>query len=367
MMQGMPDISRQLISEEDIKFRLGSIFVDSIVLTTDFTIKVVSHNVLDVLEFSTEELSGKSINYLTHQTHLQTRLQKALRAGFFEDVQDRLFTKGNKPMQVKLSGFYLGLVSDLNGYIILKVHFEDRQEALRQEATSRTELDKFIYRTSHDLRGPLATIRGLVNLIKLRQDDSEIDTLVNMIDVHAQKLDDRLFQLFYLAGHDDASQTPRGCLHLETLVTNLRETLTHHPMRRSVQLHIGPCTNDEVWGVNEFLVMAVLNNLLLYLLGLSAEGEGTSVSIEFECGDEVLVVHVQASGFETNGQIRKAIRQPNFIYQDLLNHPMLVNYYAAKKMTDQLKGFLSINFLPERVQTLYLSIPRSAERQLALL
>ncbi len=367
-MQGaQPDISRQLISEEDIKFRLGSIFVDSIVLTTDFVIKVVSHNVLDVLEFSTEELCGKNINYLTHQTHLQTRLQKALRAGFFEDVQDRLFTKANKPMQVKLSGFYLGLVSDLNGYIILKVHFEDRQETFRQEANSRTELDKFIYRTSHDLRGPLATIRGLVNLIKLRQDDSEIDTLVNMIDVHAQKLDDRLFQLFYLAGNDDNHQTPRGCLHLDTLVTNLKETLTHHPMRGHVVLQVGACATNEVWGVNEFLVMAVLNNLLLYLLGMPVAGGSPSVALEFECGDEVLVVHIQAIGFETNAQVRKAIRQPNFIYQDLLNHPMLVNYYAAKKMTDQLKGFLSVNFLPERTQTLYLSMPRSVERQLSLL
>ncbi len=352
----MTDISRQLISEDDIKYRLASIFVDSIVLTNEFTIRVVSRNVLDILEFSAEELVGKNINYLTHQTVLQIRLQKALKAGFFEDIHEQIFTKGNETRQVKISGFYLGLVSDLNGYIILKVRFIEKSEMSTETMSSRSELDEFIYRTSHDLRGPLATIRGLVNLVKLRKDNSEVDALIEMIDVNAQKLDDHLFRLFYLSSALAAPTPPRGCLHIETLIRSLHETHSNHPTLNPPELIIGPCNKNEIWGVNEFLVMALLNNLLLYLIGLPDQQPGR-IFCEFEKREDHFIACICAKGFPLAASIRKAIQQPSFIYHDLLKYPLLVNYYVAQKMSYQLQGLLAIEFQAASSQKLHVSIP----------
>jgi len=97
-----------------------------------------------------------------------------------------------------LSGFYLGLISDLTGYIVLRIKPVDEINLLnRQLERSRQELDEFIYRASHDLRGPLATIRGLTNIMKLQKPNDEMKSLIAMLETSATKMDNRLSRLHY--------------------------------------------------------------------------------------------------------------------------------------------------------------------------
>src|SRR5690606_25604869 len=99
--------------------------------------------------------------------------------------------------------------SDINGYIILKVKVLEDSTFLKKELiTKKRELDSFIYRTAHDLRGPIATIKGLVNLLKMRNSEHEVDELTSLIEIHANKLDDRLFKLLYVA---DNTKDPEKC------------------------------------------------------------------------------------------------------------------------------------------------------------
>ena len=73
-------------------------------------------------------------------------------------------------------------------------------------------------------------MRGLINLMKLMPPMEEMLDLVEMIDVHAIKMDDRLFGLHYL------SETGRGDIHTEdlnscALESSLRSTLEeNHPI-----------------------------------------------------------------------------------------------------------------------------------------
>lgn len=359
------DISGKLISEEEVKQSLASIFVDSIVLSTDFHIKVVSQNLLDALEFSAHELIGKSINYLTHQNTLHTKLQHSLQAGYFDGLLDRFHTKSNSPLACRISGFYLGMVSDLNGYIILKIQFLEQTGQSRGSLEMLSELDRFIYRTSHDLRGPLATVRGLINLLKLRKDNAEVDKLVALLDAHAEKLDDRLFRLFYLSGTHDLSGQAVGCLEFDRMRTSLEETCKAHSAG-DVSLLISPCEGPRMWGINEFLADMVFNNLLLYFLGLP-KASGCEIGVRFSVRDFSLEATFTAKGFVSSAKIRNAIRQPSFIYHDLLTHPLLVNYYAAQKVITQLRGEIAVLFSAETEQTIYTTIPLKRDRQLSLL
>jgi len=56
----------------------------------------------------------------------------------------------------------------------------------------KAELEDFICRTSRDLRGPLATLRGLINLIRVRKDNNELELLIGMMGERTDKLK-RLF------------------------------------------------------------------------------------------------------------------------------------------------------------------------------
>ena len=51
------------------------------------------------------------------------------------------------------------------------------------------ELDQFVYKTSHDLRAPLSTILGLVDILKQEEDESVKANYVDLIENRVHKLD----------------------------------------------------------------------------------------------------------------------------------------------------------------------------------
>jgi signal transduction histidine kinase len=63
---------------------------------------------------------------------------------------------------------------------------EDERERLR---VTNSELDSFLYSTSHDLRAPLASILGLANVSKYDVTDANALKLFGMIEERAKKLD----------------------------------------------------------------------------------------------------------------------------------------------------------------------------------
>jgi signal transduction histidine kinase len=63
---------------------------------------------------------------------------------------------------------------------------EDEQAQLRK--TNR-ELDSFIYSTSHDLRAPVASVLGLINVARIDTRDGKSLEFLNLIEGRVQKLD----------------------------------------------------------------------------------------------------------------------------------------------------------------------------------
>ncbi len=51
------------------------------------------------------------------------------------------------------------------------------------------ELDNFVYRVSHDLRAPITSIMGLINLIKLEDDPDKLKNYINLQEKSVKKLD----------------------------------------------------------------------------------------------------------------------------------------------------------------------------------
>jgi signal transduction histidine kinase len=247
-------------------------------------------------------------------------------------------------------------VSDLNDYVILQVQPDPSEEPSADRQGGRTDIDQFIYRASHDLRGPLATMRGLVNLLKLRKDETEIDRLIELIDIHAQKLDDRLFQLFYFSSAQAPVASNGDVVSASQLDGHLRETVSVHGGDRQVTLHPVICR-----GLNPHLpaqpLTSILDNIVLYLLGASS----AQIWVEIEGEVSKLRLTLMGEGSITPAKIRRAIRQPSFVYQDLLAYPLLMNYYAAQKSIQYVRGHLTTTFLADDRQRIDITIPRELD------
>jgi PAS domain S-box-containing protein len=76
----------------------------------------------------------------------------------------------------------------------LEIRVRERTEkldhTLKELQTRNHELDNYVYKVSHDLRAPLASILGLVNLTKLDNDISAIKHYLSLIENRVNKSDE---------------------------------------------------------------------------------------------------------------------------------------------------------------------------------
>lgn len=73
-----------------------------------------------------------------------------------------------------------------------------------------TELDSFVYSTSHDLRAPLASLLGLLNIAKIEKDAAKKDVYMKLMESSVNKLDDFISDIINYSrnsrlkiGHED--------------------------------------------------------------------------------------------------------------------------------------------------------------------
>jgi hypothetical protein len=356
-MRSGDDISGILISDESIRQKLPSIFADSMVVDHHFNIVVTSQNVLEFLEFSVEEIKYKSLNYLTGNIDLVSALKRDLSQGYFEERKAILFSKTNRKISVGISGFYLGLISDINGYIILRISNLDEVELINQRLQQKkAELDDFIYRAAHDLRGPLATIKGLINLLKMKENANELDRLLPMIDAHANKLDERLFQLVYLAKADLEYNPPSEIVDFNIIETTLRRIIEQNAFVDFLVFHF-TAPLGRLKGINEVLLSSLLSNLLFHILSQPMSSLNSVVFFRIIREDNILKITVGTQGFATNDLLSKTVRNDEFLYTDMVNYPQFLNFYAAQKIAWKLKARVRINFLSSEKQRITILVP----------
>ncbi len=185
----VPDI----LTREFVASKLCFIFDDAIVLDSKFNMVAVNGDTAKLFRNTSSDLTGKSLNCLSDKSDLVADISQLLKNGYFRGESFELKNAHGKIMKVKLSGIYLGLISDFNEFIILTVKDLSLTHRLTKKLkTKEAILENLVYRASHDLRGPIATILGLVNLAKRRTDNGEIDKLFELIDSHSKLLDHRL-------------------------------------------------------------------------------------------------------------------------------------------------------------------------------
>ena len=350
------DITCTLISESAIRKNLTAIFTDAIVVDNNFLVAAVSDSIIKMTGFEAVEFEGKALDIFSPTGSLKEILKKKLSNGFSEKgTITSIRTKNSGVVSCQITGFYLGLISDLSGFIILRVKQLDEINLLnKQLESSRNELDEFVYRASHDLRGPLATIRGLINLMKLQPSMDEMMNLVNMIDAHAIKMDDRLFGLHYLS-ESGRGEMSAGDLNSYALESTLRSTLEeNHPID---DIHFHFSTANSVYkGINEEFVTSLVNNILLYLLALP-KSEMNSISVSLAAGSNSIRVTIDSKGFIGSYQLMKAIRQKAPLYSNAVTYLQLIHYYAAQKIAHKIKASIQVNFINDDEQNITVVVP----------
>lgn len=349
------DLTRSLISQDDSNNILLNFFPESIILSPQLDIVEAGSHFAKTLGYQSKDLQNKSIEILSYKSSLSKTLTRALTNGFFTSIS--VLLKGKESvLECRISGFYLGLISESSNKILVKVRFRNQVVNLHDQLEkSRDELDEFVYRTAHDLRGPLATIRGLVNLMKLERPEGEMAKFVDMVESQANKLNDRLYNLNYLSEFAFTTSVESN-LDCATLESQLRCTIEANIPIDNIDFQF-ISQKRFIKGVNAQLVISLVNHLILYLLNLSTNSAVRLVISITETKNDSLNITISSEGFLTNYQLREAINQKTPVYTNIIAYSKLINFFAAQKAAERMEAAIKFHFTHDIHQQINIQVP----------
>lgn len=156
----------------------------------------------------------------------------------------------------------IGIIED--GFLIrtwgVQADITDRKRTERELLETNQDLDTFFYKASHDLKGPLASVMGIVNLARLEIQDTMLDKYLGMIETSVKRLDRTLLDLI------DLARTRKGArklslINLKSLVDEILLSLKHVPDFRLINFEVKVDHNAEITA-DKVLMLSVFQNLI---------------------------------------------------------------------------------------------------------
>ncbi|MBD0257137.1 MAG: HAMP domain-containing histidine kinase, partial [Cytophagales bacterium] len=150
-----------------------------------------------------------------------------------------------------------GTIIDINERKLVERHLQTQNEELKK---INEELDRFVYSAGHDLRAPLMSVLGLINIAQLDESSAKKDEYMELMRRSIHKLDEFIKDIIHFSRNARTPLTPEaidlaGLLH--EVVENLHYMKGAHAIR--TELHV---TQDLPFFSDPKRLTVVLNNLL---------------------------------------------------------------------------------------------------------
>ena len=360
MKEDKNDITQTIISDADLLKRIGSIFPDSVILDSRLNFISISQNILETVGYKRAELYGMPVSLLSKSSNIHELIGQKLQPGYFAEEPFEIHTKVGDTIMYGISGFYLGLISEVNGLIVLKFKNLNELSQMHAQLEAKTmELDRFVYLSAHSLRGPLATLKGLINLAKLSMNPEEMEFLIQQMDSFAGKLDDKLHRLIYFAESDKGDESQVKELSLQSVCDALKITIQEASVDHPVHFH---CLSGDLFQLfeNGETVLSLLRNLALFFCQQPKEA-ANQLMIDTHSNLGTVELILRAKGFLLNDSLEGRLSNTNFGYSEILQYPELINCYAAKKIIFGLKGDMQFIVTPSREVIALMTVPRNTQ------
>lgn len=237
------------------------------------------------------------------------------------------------------------LNTDLDTEVKLKT--VDLEKANRSLQRVVEELDNFIYKTSHDIRGPLASLKGICNIALLDvRDETALGYLVKL-DITAEKLNTILTRLLIVNQINNSSLKIDEPVNFESVVADvlMLEKKKGLPPRLKIRKYIEP--NLEFFSDREF-VRIILENLIDNAIKFFNDSERIDPFVEIRISKEGKAIMIRVID---NG-IGISEIHPDKIFQMFSRASERsetggIGLFITKTATEKLGGSVSLKTTPE--------------------
>lgn len=168
------------------------------------------------------------------------------------------------------------------------------------------ELDRFVYSASHDLRSPLSTLTGLINLTKLEKDPTEQLNYLNLMGDRVKAMDSFINEIIDYS-RNSRVEVKREQINTKVLLSSIIEDLQYLANKESIEIH---------WEIPEDLILItdvsrlkiVFNNLISNAIKYHDPRKQLSwIKLKGERILEQILIVVEDNGIGINNELKHNI------------------------------------------------------------
>lgn len=254
-----------LASEQKYRTLVEKMDEGLVMTDTEERILFVNQRICEIIGMEEEELLGQYSYEVFGDVSPEGLIQSkvALRKeGISDQYELQVKKKNGDLLWLSITGSpYVKPPNDIVGAIAIITDITDRKFTELKLQEKNSELDAFVYKASHDLKGPLASIMGVTNIARIEVSDPKAHEYLNLISKSTKRLDLILSELI------DVTRINKGALNLEEvdvaqLISEIIQSLSHLPSAQHVsviqKMHIdAPIISDKK------LLTSILQNLIV--------------------------------------------------------------------------------------------------------
>ncbi|MDP1800515.1 MAG: ATP-binding protein [Bacteroidota bacterium] len=191
-----------------------------------------------------------------------------------------------------------------------QVEADKRKVHLELEATNK-ELNTFIYKAAHDLRGPLCSIMGLTNLATMEGEKENLKDYIHKISESTLKLDAILLSLIDVMTIKD-TQPVLNEIDLKSLVDSVIKRLKYIEGYEALKFKI-KIENKKGFFSDESILNSVLYNILENAIKYrNMSHPGPFVDVKISNTDTGIKIEIEDNGIGIDGDIKDRIFEMYF-------------------------------------------------------
>lgn len=168
------------------------------------------------------------------------------------------------------------------------------------------DLDRFIYKTSHDIRGPLARLMGLCNLALVDVKDEKSLDYFKMLDISARSLNAVLLRLITINEINNSQLQPEQ-IDFERIRQEVDQTMQRLEAAEGVGLSWNLPTISFTSDAN--LILLIISNLVENGIRFrtTSERKMSYVNVDISANNKMLVIQVSDNGIGIQGEERQKL------------------------------------------------------------
>ncbi len=224
------------------------------------------------------------------------------------------------------------------------IHLNNQKEAelIKSEMFLRKtneELDRFVYSASHDLRAPLSSIKGLLNLIRYEQINKATSEYLDLAEARVDKLDDFISDII---NHSKNSRitTELQLIDFDSLIDNCYENLKY--IDGADQVTIEKMIEVPHFRADQSRLIIIVNNLLSNALKyVNHDREHRWIKVGNNTSGNLLSITVEDNGLGIKNEMKDKIFEMFFRGTELSTGSGL-GLYIVKEAVHKMNGEITV-------------------------